>query len=145
MTEALEAFRTANKPADGTDSGQRPDRSALESALAASLAKSLRIEEAKVKTALEEIEAAEQSERAEALKTRLDAAVKDGTLTQAEADSTSAQADDDPYLTDVNVRPGESLGGPDGGPIVTRPQATREEAEAQPDDEQTERVWTDRD
>lgn len=58
----------------------------MESALAASLAKSLGIGEAKVKTALDEIEAAEQSERAAALKTRLDAAVKDGTLTQAEAD-----------------------------------------------------------
>jgi hypothetical protein len=68
-----------------------------------------------------------------------------GILTQEEADSTAAQAVDDPYLTDVNVRPGESLGGPDGGPVVTRPQATRAEAEAQPDDEQNERVWTDRD
>ncbi len=67
-----------------------------------------------------------------------------GILTQAEADA-AAQADDDPYLTDVNVRPGESLGGPDGGPVVTRPQATRAEAKPQPDHNQNERVWTDRD
>jgi hypothetical protein len=68
-----------------------------------------------------------------------------GTLTQADADSTAAQADDDPYLTDINVRPGESLGGPDGGPVVTRPQATRAEADEQTDDEPTQKVWTDRD
>ena len=43
-----------------------------------------------------------------------------GILTQDEADAT-AQAGDDPYLTDVHVRPGESLGGPDGGPAAPRP------------------------
>jgi hypothetical protein len=86
VTEALEAFRAANKPADGTDPGRRPDRTARESALAASLAQSPGIGEAKVKAALEEIEAEERSERAAALKPRLDAAVKDGTLTQEEAD-----------------------------------------------------------
>jgi hypothetical protein len=77
-----------------------------------------------------------------------------GMLTQEEADATAAQADDDPYLNDVNVRPGESLGGPDGGPVVKRSaletQGARAKADAQPDDEQaddeqTERVWTDRD
>ena len=68
-----------------------------------------------------------------------------GILTQEQADATDAQAGEDPYLSDVNVRPGESLGGPDGGPVVTRPQATRVEAETQKDDGQNERVWTDRD
>ena len=62
---------------------------------------------------------------------------------------TQAEADDDPYLTDVNVRPGESLGGPDGGPVVKRPalvsKDARAEIDTQPDDEQTQRVWTDRD
>ena len=72
-----------------------------------------------------------------------------GMLTPQEANATAAQTDDDPYLNDVNVRPGESLGGPDGGPRVTRPaletQVTRAEKDEQADDEQTPQVWTDRD
>jgi hypothetical protein len=77
-----------------------------------------------------------------------------GMLTQEDADAAAAQADDDPFLNDVNVRPGESLGGPDGGPVVKRsavePQGARAKADEQADDEQaddeqTERVWTDRD
>ena len=73
-----------------------------------------------------------------------------GILSQAQADATAAQSDDDPYLTDVNVRPGESLGGPDGGPVVPRSArvsdgTTRVDAETRKDDEQTQRVWTDRD
>lgn len=55
--------------------------------LAKALAEKLGVSEATVKTALDEIRAARQSERAAALKERLDAAVKDGTLTQAEADA----------------------------------------------------------
>jgi hypothetical protein len=72
-----------------------------------------------------------------------------GILTQAQADATTAQAVDDPYLTDVHVRPGESLGGPDGGPVVPRSarssKDTRVEPKAKADVEETERVWTDRD
>ena len=95
VTEALEAFRTANKPtatptdgsADaGTGTTQRPDREAMEAKLAASLAQSLGLDQATVQTALDEIQAERQAERAAALKTRLDAAVANGTLTQAEAD-----------------------------------------------------------
>jgi hypothetical protein len=86
VTEALQAFRDANRPAVGTAAGEKPDHAAMQSALAASLAESLGIEEAKVTAALEEIQAEAQAERAAALKTRLDAAVADGTLTQAEAD-----------------------------------------------------------
>jgi hypothetical protein len=41
-----------------------------------------------------------------------------GILTQEDADAVSAQAIHDPYLTDVFVRPGESLGGPDGDAIA---------------------------
>jgi hypothetical protein len=55
--------------------------------LAKSLAESLGIEESKVTSALEELRAAERSERAAALKSRLDKAVADGKLTQAEADA----------------------------------------------------------
>jgi hypothetical protein len=61
---------------------------------------------------------------------------------------TQEDADEDPYLTDVYFRPGESLGGADGGPVVKRPaesKGARAEADAQADEEQTKRVWTDRD
>ncbi|CAN7523637.1 hypothetical protein LJR078_003802 [Arthrobacter sp. LjRoot78] len=92
VTEAIQAFRDANKPtaaADGTApaEGTRPDRSAMDAAMAKSLAESLGVEESKVTAALEEIRAAGQAERAAALKTRLDTAVTDGKLTQAEADA----------------------------------------------------------
>ncbi|MFJ6534973.1 Clp protease N-terminal domain-containing protein [Paenarthrobacter sp. NPDC091711] len=90
VTEALKAFREANKPttppAEGTE-GTRPDRTAQDAALAKSLAESLGVDEAKVTTALEEIRAAGQAERSAALKTKLDKAVTDGKLTQAEADA----------------------------------------------------------
>ncbi|MFJ5697807.1 hypothetical protein [Arthrobacter sp. NPDC093139] len=92
LVDALRAFREANRPSgprgggQGTD-GQKPDRAAKEAALAASLAKSLGVDEAKVKTALEELRSEAQKRRAAALKPRLDQAVADGTLTQAEADA----------------------------------------------------------
>ena len=41
-----------------------------------------------------------------------------GILTQEEADAAAAKAIHDPYLTDVFVRQGESLGGPDGDAIA---------------------------
>ena len=92
LSDALDTFRKANKPterpADGTKpDGTEQDRTAMDAALAKSLADSLGIEESKVTGALEELRAAAQAERATALKSRLDAAVGDGTLTQAEADA----------------------------------------------------------
>jgi len=68
-----------------------------------------------------------------------------GILTQKQANAVAARTGVDPFLSDVNVRPGESLGGPDGGPVVTHPQATRVETKAKQDKKQNERVWTDRD
>jgi hypothetical protein len=41
-----------------------------------------------------------------------------GILTEEDAQAAAAQAIHDPYLTDVFVRPGESLGGPDGGEVA---------------------------
>ncbi len=41
-----------------------------------------------------------------------------GLLTQADADAAAARAIHDPLLTDVFVRPGESLGGPDGDAVA---------------------------
>jgi hypothetical protein len=97
VTDALKAFRDANKPATPPATppaaGQKPDRAAVEKVLAASLAKSLGIDEAKVTAALDEIRAAKQAEHAAALKPRLDQAVKDGTLTQAEADAVTKAAE----------------------------------------------------
>lgn len=91
VTEAFQSFREANKPGTRPADGSRPDRDAIESALAKSLAEALGIDEAEVTSALEEVRTEARAEataaRAEALKTRLDAAVADGTLTQAEADA----------------------------------------------------------
>ncbi|WP_077489636.1 hypothetical protein [Sinomonas mesophila] len=86
VTEALEAFRDANKPTDTGATRERPDREARESAFAASLAQSLGLDQTTVQRALDEIQAERKAERIAALKTRLDDAVADGTLTQAEAD-----------------------------------------------------------
>jgi cyanate lyase len=87
VTAALQAFRDANKPAAPPADGTKPDRTAMDAAMAKSLATALGVDEAKVTTALSEIRAAAQAERAAALKTKLDTAVTDGTLTRAEADA----------------------------------------------------------
>ncbi len=86
VSDALTAFREANKPAAAAD-GAKPDRSAIESSMAKSLAESLGMEESAITAALEELRTEAQSERATALKTKLDTAVTDGKLTQAEADA----------------------------------------------------------
>ncbi|MDQ0634813.1 DNA-binding MarR family transcriptional regulator [Arthrobacter pascens] len=91
VADALKAFRDANKPATPPATppanGTRPDPAARQAELAKSLAASLGIDEAKVTAALDELRTAEQADRAAALKTRLDKAVTDGKLTQAEADA----------------------------------------------------------
>ena len=72
-----------------------------------------------------------------------------GILTQQQADALTAHVGNDPYLTDVNVRPGESLGGPDGGPAAPRPalesKGKSAKATKQADIERMQRIWTDRD
>lgn len=87
LSDALDAFREANKPAERTEDAARPDRAQRDAALAKSLAQTLGLEESKVTAALEELRTEGQAERAAALKSKLDAAVKDGTLTQIEADA----------------------------------------------------------
>jgi len=87
VKEALKTFREANKPSTPPAEGQKPDAAAREAALAKSLATSLGVDEAKVTAALQEIRSEEQSEHAAELKSRLDKAVTDGKLTQAEADA----------------------------------------------------------
>lgn len=87
VTEALKAAREANKPATKPAEGENPGAAARDAALAKSLAASLGIEEAKVTVALAELRSEAQAEKAAALKTKLDQAVTDGKLTQAEADA----------------------------------------------------------
>ena len=95
VTTALQEIRDANRPAkpstapsaDPSAKPTRPDPAERDAALAKALAGKLGVDEAKVTKALDEIRAARQADRAAELKTRLDAAVKAGTLTQAEADA----------------------------------------------------------
>lgn len=92
VIEALKAVRDETKPsapptAAPTPGQTKPDPAAKDAELAKALAPKLGVDEAKVKTALDEIRAAHQADRAAALKTRLDDAVKAVTLTQAEADA----------------------------------------------------------
>ena len=84
LQEALRAIHEENRSATHPDDQTREER---DTALANALAERLKLEEAEVTQALAEIRAAEQAERAAALKERLDAAVADGKLTQAEADA----------------------------------------------------------
>lgn len=98
LSDALKTFREANKPAERTErvkGAEKPDRSQVDGALAESLAESLDLEESKVTAALEEVRSAAQTERADALKSKLDAAVSDGTLSQAEADAVTKAVEKD--------------------------------------------------
>ncbi|HET9871741.1 MAG TPA: hypothetical protein VFP89_03970 [Propionibacteriaceae bacterium] len=88
VTAALQTVHEANRPTAAPTAGtERPDPAVRQAELAKDLAKELGIDEAKVTAALEEIQTARQAEHAAELKDDLDAAVKDGTLTQAEADA----------------------------------------------------------
>ncbi|GAA1035160.1 hypothetical protein GCM10009557_42050 [Virgisporangium ochraceum] len=86
------ASPSASSSADAGKPGRgQADREARQNELAEKLAKELGVDQAKVKAALEKIQTEEQAankaDRLAALKTRLDQAVKDGKLTQAEADA----------------------------------------------------------
>lgn len=92
VSDALDAAREATRPdpADRPAAGEKPtppteaERTAREAALAKALAKALGIDEAKVTKALETVRAAREAERRTDLSERLDAAVKDGTLTSGD-------------------------------------------------------------
>ena len=86
MTDALQATRDAAKAHTETTEGEKPDREALQSAVAASLAEALGLDEATVQTAIDELQTEKKAERSAAVQERLDAAVTDGSLSQAEAD-----------------------------------------------------------
>ncbi len=86
VADALRGFRQQNRPMP-QDPADRPDPAERDAALAKYLAGELKIDEAKVTAALADLRTERNAERAAALKSRLDQAVKDGTLTQAEADA----------------------------------------------------------
>lgn len=81
----------AGQPGKGTDTGREQKRTEHRDALAEGLAKELGIDKDKVTAALEKVEssmaATAKTERQERLKARLDQAVKDGKLTQEQADA----------------------------------------------------------
>ncbi|MEV6488019.1 hypothetical protein AB0M20_05160 [Actinoplanes sp. NPDC051633] len=100
---------SASAPAaPGTTQG-RPDPAARQQELAAALAKELGIDQAKVAAALEKVRTDQQNaakaDRIAELRTRLDAAVKDGKLTAEQRDAILKAAE-------AGVLPG---GGPGGG------------------------------
>ena len=87
LQAALESARAATRPATPPTPGTRPseaDRAAREKAMAAALAKALGVSEAKVQSALDSVRAQRQAEHRSELVTRLDAAVKAGTLSAAD-------------------------------------------------------------
>lgn len=91
VSDALQAIgqeHRADKPADGAaPNTARPDPAGRTAELAKSLAEKLGLDQAKVKTALDELGAEHRAAETAELKTRLDQAVTDGKLTRAEADA----------------------------------------------------------
>lgn len=90
VTEAVTTVREAQREA-GKDTDQTPEE--REAAMTTALAKELGVSEEKLTTALEELRSEHQAEEKAALKERLDQAVTDGKLTQAEADAVAKAAE----------------------------------------------------
>ena len=89
-----EANRPATKPTPTPGATPAPrDPAADDATLAKALAPKLGVDEARITTALDEIRAARDADRAKALDDRLTDAVKAGTLTQAEADAVKKAAE----------------------------------------------------
>ena len=88
---ALAETPSASPSAATTTDSREAKRAEKQEELAAALAAELGIDKSKVAAALTKVQAAQQAEfkadRAAELKTRLDAAVKAGTLTQEQADA----------------------------------------------------------
>jgi hypothetical protein len=99
VRDDLRAARKAAGAPSGTPSGTpsappsgKPGLSAVQDQFAPLLAKELGLDVNKVKTALAEVRAAAQADRQKAFDDRMDQAVKDGKLTQAEADAVKKAA-----------------------------------------------------
>jgi hypothetical protein len=87
VTAALEKVRAAQKPATPPAQGTKPtdaERQAREKATVTALAKELGVSEAKVQAALDAIKADREASRKSELSSRLDTAVKAGTLSAAD-------------------------------------------------------------
>ena len=87
MTAALEKLRAAQQPSTPPAQGSQPtdaERQAREKARVTALAKELGVSQAKVQAALDAIKADREASRKTELTTRLDAAVKAGTLSAAD-------------------------------------------------------------
>jgi hypothetical protein len=91
LTDALKAVRDDMRAARTPGQG-RPDFSALQDEFATKLAARLGIDAAKVKTAIADLRATHEADEQKAFDDRLAQAVKDGTLTQAEADAVKKAA-----------------------------------------------------
>ncbi len=87
------ALQEAHEALRGDDDFRNLTPEQRDAALAKQLATKLGVDESKVKTALDELRTARQAEAKTAFKTRLDQAVKDGKLTQTEADAVMKAAE----------------------------------------------------
>ncbi len=95
LSDAFDAVReelrpdAADRPAEGEERTPPTDeeRAEREAAFASALAKELGVEESKVSDALETVRAAREAEHRTALSERLDQAVEDGDLTDADKES----------------------------------------------------------
>jgi hypothetical protein len=94
LADALKAVRDELKASRTAAHGKatKPDAAALQDEFAKKLAAKLGIDAAKVKTAFADLRAAHEAEEQKAFDDRLAQAVKDGTLTQAEADAVKKAA-----------------------------------------------------
>jgi hypothetical protein len=95
---------------DGTQAERDALHDQMQQKLADALGKELGIDATKVKTALDELETAREAERDQAFSDRLDQAVKDAKLTQAEADAVKKAAD-----AGIIGMGGPGMGGPGMG------------------------------
>jgi hypothetical protein len=91
LKDELKGLRGAAKDDPNVD--RQAFRDQMQQKLADALAAELGIDSSKVRSALEDLEAAREAERDQALTDRLDQAVKDGKLTQAEADAVKKAVD----------------------------------------------------
>jgi hypothetical protein len=91
LKDELKGLRGAAK--DDPNADRQALRDQMQQKLADALAAELGIDSSKVRSALEDLEAAREAERDQALTDRLDQAVKDGKLTQAEADAVKKAVD----------------------------------------------------
>ncbi|QYJ03375.1 hypothetical protein KUV85_13695 [Nocardioides panacisoli] len=87
LQDAFSAVRDELRPDGDRDEGERPDRDAMRDALVSALATELDLTEDEVTAALEEVRGEARAEHRDTLEERLDEAVADGDLTEADKES----------------------------------------------------------